>query len=227
MSNKDLTQYCRETNDTHKSVTEKEFRNLWCKRCRNQQCRFSTWGESSWLNRMDTQADRLLDNPLFGDPRQEQFRHLQSISFEDMKHQAVAMHLANQNQDWEIPSEKKVSEIINGADTLIGKTISNNGVTSISSTETEEIEEIPPLTEKVEQPKKSSESLVETLIRPAPSISHNANTEINDGGIIIGDDPVSVSPSVVVDDWSIPAPVGNIIPVGGRVRMGSSKGEKK
>lgn len=227
MSKKDLTQFCRETNDTHKSVSESEFRVIWCKRCRNQECRFSQWGNGLWKNRMDTQVDRLLDNPLFGDPRQEQFRHLQDILFEDMKHQAVALHLANQNQDWEIPSEKKVSDIISGESTLSASTISNNGDTSISSTVDEDNEGKEPLAEEMEASKNSAESVVETPIRPTPSFSHSANTEINDGGIIIGDDPVGVSPSVVVDDWSVPAPVENIIPVGGRVQMGSSKGEKK
>lgn len=227
MSKKDLTQFCRETNDTHKSVSESEFRVIWCKRCRNQECRFSQWGNGLWKNRMDTQVDRLLDNPLFGDPRQEQFRHLQDILFEDMKHQAVALHLANQNQDWEIPSEKKVSDIISGESTLSASTISNNGDTSISSTVDEDNEEEITLTETLEASAKQTENKSDPVIRPTPSFSHSANTEINDGGIIIGDDPVGVSPSVVVDDWSVPAPVENIIPVGGRVQMGSSKGEKK
>ena len=112
MSKKDLTQFCRETNETHKSVSEKEFRHIWCKRCRNQECRFSQWGDGLWINRMETQVDRLLENPLFGDPRQEQFRHLQDITFEDMKQHAVALHLSSMNSDWEIPSEKQVSDFI-------------------------------------------------------------------------------------------------------------------
>lgn len=227
MSKKDLTQFCRETNDTHKSVTESEFRVIWCKRCRNQECRFSQWGDGLWKNRMETQVDRLLDNPLFGDPRQEQFRHLQDITFEDMKHQAIALHLANQNQDWEIPSEKKISEIVTGENTLITSTTSNNGNTIISSTIDEDNEEKVLLTEEVVETESQVESIVETPIRPEPSISHSVNTEINDGGIIIGNDPVSVSSSMVADDWSVPVPVENIIPVGGRVKMGGTKGEKK
>jgi hypothetical protein len=44
---------------------------------------------------------------------------------------------------------------------------------------------------------------------------------------MLGGEPSISTPPVVVDDWSVPAPVENIIPVGGRVRMGSSKGDKK
>ena len=228
MSKKDLTQFCRETNETHQSVTESEFRLIWCKRCRNQECRFSQWGDGLWQNRMDTQVDRLLDNPLFGDPRQEQFRHLQDIVFEDMKHHAVAIHLANQNQDWEIPSEKKVSEIIKGETALSKKKKEKEKEKEISSTAEEETEEKATLTEeKNPQSALSLGGKSSPPIRPTPSISHSMNTEINDGGIMIGDEPSVSTPPVVVDEWSVPAPVENIIPVGGRVRMGSSKGEKE
>ena len=228
MSKKDLTQFCRETNETHQSVSESEFRLIWCKRCRNQECRFSQWGDGLWKNRMDTQVDRLLDNPLFGDPRQEQFRHLQDIVFEDMKHHAVAIHLANQNQDWEIPSEKKVSEIIKGKNALITEKENKDNDNSISDTIEEEKEEKVTLME--ESNPQSALSLggnSAPTIRPTPSISHSVNTEINDGGIMIGDEPSVSTPSVVIDEWSVPAPVENIIPVGGKVRMGSPKGDKK
>lgn len=228
MSKKDLTQFCRETNDTHKSVSESEFRLIWCKRCRNQECRFSQWGDGLWKNRMDTQSDRLLDNPLFGDPRQEEFRHLQSIIFEDMKHQAVAIHIANQNQDWEIPSEKKISDIISGESTLSNRTGNSKQDQKISSTKAEEKEEKVLLTEQQTLPSsRPTKEIISPPIRPTPSFSNSANTEINDGGIIIGDDPVVTPSSVGLDDWSVPAPVENIIPVGGRVVMGGTKGEKK
>ena len=228
MSKKDLTQFCRETNETHQSVSESEFRLIWCKRCRNQECRFSQWGDGLWKNRMDTQVDRLLDNPLFGDPRQEQFRYLQDIVFEDMKHHAVAIHIANQNQDWEIPSEQKVSEIIKGETALNKEKLSQEEGYDISSTVEEEKEEKVTLTEPPSSvPPTSPSDNSSPPIRPTPSISHSMNTEINDGGIMVGDVPVSSTPPVVIDEWSVPAPVENIIPVGGRVKMGGSKGEKK
>ena len=225
----DLTQFCRETNETHKSVGESEFREIWCKRCRNQECKFSTWGKGAWLNRMETQVDTLLDNPLFGDPRQEQFRHLQDVVFEDMKHHAVALHLANQNQDWEIPSEQKVSDIIKGDVTLSREIPIGFQKESLSDTISGDFKGDDALTEDMEIVSAQDHNAEEELPRLAlaPSISHSLNTEISDGGIILGDEQ-GISPVIAVtDDWSVPAPVENIVPVGGRVVMGNPKGDKK
>lgn len=227
MRKKDLTQFCRETNETHHSVSEKEFRHLWCRRCRNRECKHSTWGEGVWTNRMETQVDRLLDNPLFGDPRQEQFRHLQDMVFEDMKHHAIPIHIASENADWEIPSEKQVSDFEKGA--VIGRENPAQREISISERKEEEVEEKEGLSE--ENPEKNianpelnkSEEVSE--IRPAPTIPAHANTKIEDDGIMIGGEE---SPPPAVDDWSVPPNLDNVIPVGGRVVMGSgNKGKKK
>ena len=123
----------------------------------------------------------------------------------------------------------KVSEIIKGGTALNKEKLNQEEGSNTSSTVEEEIEENELLTDPVVAPQteENTVSSSEPPIRPTPSISHSMNTEINDGGIMIGDVPVSSTPPVVIDDWSVPAPVENIIPVGGRVKMGGSKGEKK
>lgn len=229
MNKKDLTQFCRETNETHKSVSEKDFRLLWCKRCRNQECRFSQWGDGLWKSRMDTQVDRLLDNPLFGDPRQEQFRYLQDIIFEDMKHHAVALHLSSANNDWEIPSEKQVNDFIENPHLETKSSVGQKSEKSISDENPQKLEEKEPLKEEV--PRDGGHDLVTSdemhLVSTKPNRPPSVNTPVSDEGIMIdGDEPTSKAPNVEIDEWSVPPTVENIIPIGGRVVMGK-KGDKK
>lgn len=223
MTKKDLTQFCRETNETHHSVSEKEFRHLWCRRCRNRECRHSNWGEGIWSNRMETQVDRLLDNPKFGDPRQEQFRFLQSIIFEDMKHHAVPIHLSEQNDNWEIPSAEQVRNVLEGKEPLSRSEVGELRVNSANERKEEENEEDVSLNEKEKSEKEKEQITQSETIRPTPTIVHSANTNVEDGGIMIGD--VSEDHTVEIDEWSVPPTVANIIPVGGKVVMG--KGKKK
>lgn len=229
MSKKDLTQFCRETNETHKSVSEKEFRHIWCKRCRNQECRFSQWGDGLWINRMETQVDRLLENPLFGDPRQEQFRHLQDITFEDMKQHAVALHLSSMNSDWEIPSEKQVNDFIENPHLETDFSVRQKSEMAISNENSQILEEKEPLKNEIHEEGNlgAASSEEKQLVSTKPNLPPTINTPISDEGIMIGgDEPMSKAPNVEVDEWSVPPTVENIIPIGGRVVMGN-KGDKK
>lgn len=161
MSKKDLTSFCRESQDIHKQVSEREFRESWCRRCRNQECQFSNWGESAWQNRIDTQVGYLLDNPLFADIREEAFRHLAVMPFDDMAKQAEAIKIAVDN--WEIPPhfhETESIEIVEDKSPVL-------------------VEE--PKVEKTKDPVKISKN---------SNYPPSKNTEIPDEGIVIGTDPL-------------------------------------
>ena len=228
---KDLTQFCRETNETHQSVSESDFRSAWCRRCRNQECRFSQWGEGLWINRMETQVDRLLDNPLFGDPRQEQFRHLQDILFEDMKHQAVPIHIGNMNEDWSVPSEEQVASFMKG-EHLATQEADPYGKNTLSEEKEEEWTDGQTLSKTLEEKPSEVSSQVENaqpFVTNSPTLPPSMNTPSDDMGIMIGggDPIVEEKPPVVIDDWSVPPTVKNIVPIGGKIVMGGHKGDKK
>lgn len=219
MTKKDLTQFCRETNETHHSVSEKEFRTLWCRRCRNQECRHSQWGKGVWLERMSTQVDRLLDNPQFGDPKDPAFGFLQGFDFEDMKRQAIAIHIADQNNDWEIPSEKDITEF--NKDGLSEDSIGSKRLTKTSHVLTEEKEEkVEDRESEIVIPKKLDNNS-EPLMRTPPNVPAVSNTKTNDEGIMLGS-PLEENTSTG-DAWDVPVAKDKIIPVGGKIVLGGKK----
>ena len=218
MTKKDLTQLCRETNETHQSVSEQEFRTLWCKRCRNQECRHSQWGKGVWLDRMSTQVDRLLENPQFGNPNDPAFGFLQGFDFEDMKRQAIAIHISEQNNDWEIPSEKDISDF--NKDGLSEELLSNLRENEISHALEQEVEEN---VEDRESETKVQENLnlnSEPLVKTPPNVPAVTNTKINDEGIMLGSPIEETTP---IDAWDVPVSKDRIIPVGGKIVLGGKK----
>lgn len=181
---------------------------------------------------MDTQVDRLLENPNFGDPRQEQFRFLQDILFEDMKHQAVAIHIGNMNEDWSVPTQEQVSDFLKEKP-LKEDMLTSNGELGISDTYSEDTEEKVELIDPNDGllPISAEPSIQEDPVFTKPNLPPMSNTPTSDMGIMIGDEPVvqkEESSPIVMDDWSVPPPVENLIPVGGKVVMGGNpKGDTK
>ena len=218
MTKKDLTQFCRETNETHHSVSEEEFRGVWCRRCRNQECRHSQWGKGVWLERMSTQVDRLLDNPQFGDPQDPDFGFL-NFDFEDMKRQAIAIHISEQNNDWEIPSEKQISDF--NKDGLREDANSVKRVSRLSETKDENIKDETEVTESEKPEGSGSENNYEPLVQTPLNLPSVSNTKTKDEGIMLGE-PL-VEKNAVIDDWSVPVSTDNIIPVGGKIVLGGKK----
>lgn len=65
-------------------ASPKEFSAIFCKRCRNSDCVNSGWSESRWTDRILTQEERLLRNPVFGDPKDPSFREVSSQVFREV-----------------------------------------------------------------------------------------------------------------------------------------------
>jgi hypothetical protein len=94
----------------HPKVQSPEaFRMQFCTVCRNVECSESAVSKSRWQARMDTQVDRLLENPLFGDPNDPKFRDITSMDFEDRLREAMALEISSQRNDWEPVSEAEIS----------------------------------------------------------------------------------------------------------------------
>lgn len=83
-----------------------EFKRFFCRLCRNPECVNSATGSSRWVNRIETQVDRLLDNPLIADPNDPKFKALRALNFEDAIRDAMSLEISSRRGDWEIPTEE-------------------------------------------------------------------------------------------------------------------------
>lgn len=92
-----------------KLMSPEAFRRQFCALCRNAQCSESVIGKSRWQARMDTQEDRLLVHPQFGDPHDPRFRDVTALEFEDRLREAMALEISSQRNNWEPVSEADVS----------------------------------------------------------------------------------------------------------------------
>jgi len=111
MAKRDMFSECY-TGDQQRIVSPEDFRRVICQRCRNPECSNSALGKSLWINRMETQADILLDNPLFADPNDPRYQAFREMNFADMARQAVALEVSAQRGDWEIPSDAEVEQMV-------------------------------------------------------------------------------------------------------------------
>lgn len=103
------TDYLSQCND--QGLSEKDFKTLFCRRCRNQSCNLSRWGESRWKSRMDTQVEHLLERPLFADPNDSNFESLRRIEFESLLHKAEALIVSDLKGDWDVPAYFKTEQV--------------------------------------------------------------------------------------------------------------------
>lgn len=94
------------------NISPDQFKQTFCRVCRNESCQNSLAGTSRWSQRMLSQRDVLLDNPRFADPNDPRFEHLRNLDFEDMLRQAMTLEISAQRGDWEIPQAKDAEALI-------------------------------------------------------------------------------------------------------------------
>jgi hypothetical protein len=61
---------------------------------------------------METQVDRLLDNPRFADPSDPRFADLRQMPFLDKFQEALALEISAQRGDWELPTKEDARRIV-------------------------------------------------------------------------------------------------------------------
>lgn len=95
------------------------FTQMFCRVCRNPECKRSTTHQGRWVDRMMTQVERLLESPLYSDPNDQRFTHIRKLDFTDMLREAVRLEIVDKKGDWEPPSQQDVlklaQEMITGA----------------------------------------------------------------------------------------------------------------
>jgi outer membrane biosynthesis protein TonB len=209
-----------------KLMPEEDFRQLFCARCRNQECVFSEGGENRWVNRMSTQEERFLKNPLFADPDDPRFADIRALHFEEALQQAYQMELSAQRGDWTIPEVVGPrEEATKKVDAAVQRLAESQGKQPPEFPDPKP-EEPPPDPQPVE-PKPEPRPQPKPESRPTPQQRRPLNTEMPPQGLMVdGTDPIPPSPvqKVATESWEIPAE--QKVAVGGKVVLGPSGGGK-
>ena len=235
---RDLLQEC---NDLR--IPEKEFRDLFCVRCKNPECVNAGFADSMWSARMLTQEDRLLINPKFADLEDPQFQHLRSLDFPDMLQQAMRLEISDRRKDWEVPDTDALSVFEpKQANTAFQATqdrgfeiLDENGLPFKEDDASEDaLDEAAPSAVPYQpsqyQPIETKSTLASPALVPAqPLHPPRPQPRSQLGGLMVDGSkapPTPVSrastPPVVhqsVDPWAAPPKV-QVVPVGSKVKMG-------
>lgn len=88
-----------------RKLNEKELRGSFCRQCKNYKCGHARWGVPGWEERIQTQEDRLLNNPNFGSTDDPKFSHIREVDFPDLVKKAIMLETADKKGDWSLPNE--------------------------------------------------------------------------------------------------------------------------
>jgi hypothetical protein len=91
-----------------RQMSPEDFRKQFCNNCMNSGCSNSKGAGMGWVQRMSTQEERLLTNPLFADPNEAQFRQIAEMDFRDTLRKALAIEIADRRGDWEVPTDAEI-----------------------------------------------------------------------------------------------------------------------
>ena len=240
MARRDWLRDCNEQN-----VPVAEFTQIFCVRCRNNECTRAGYAGSMFAERVSTQVDRLLLNPLFADLSMPQYAQINAMDFPDAVRHALRIEIANKRKDWEMPSEDLDPEA--AMKELLGtqappppeaptaKAQRKFGIEIWEEPEPESDEDQSATTAVAPAPAPSPILTDTPPIKNPPMLIRQANTAFPVGGMMAdGSQPVGMTqkPSVpLVDEWAVPTKTENVVPVGAKIRLGlanaDANGSKK
>lgn len=84
----------------HERVDPSSVTSQVCGMCRNPTCKRAGWADSQWQHRMDTQVDRLLDNPQFSDLVLPRHLMVHQEEWADISRKAMKLDIAARRGDW-------------------------------------------------------------------------------------------------------------------------------
>jgi len=93
----------------HQQTPPEQFKQLFCSQCMNTSCTNSKGAGMAWVQRMSTQADRLLNNPNFANIEDPEFQAIRSLDFKNLLREQITIHLSEEKGDWSVPSEREIS----------------------------------------------------------------------------------------------------------------------
>lgn len=97
----DLYETCNE-----QGLPERDFKSMFCQRCRNHSCENAGWSWSTWEERISTQEDRFLKNPKFADIEDPRFDGVREQDFPVLLQEALRL---NSGVDWDVPKRIMLS----------------------------------------------------------------------------------------------------------------------
>jgi len=224
MSKRDWLRECNDQN-----VPTPEFTNIFCIRCRNLECSRAGYSGSLFADRVSTQVERLLTNPLFADLSLPQYAKIHAQDFPDAVRQALRIEIANKRKDWTLPPEdlnieEAQRELVGSATPQPVKKAeepaSRIGIQLQVDDDSEGGEDIIPILDDADEPVVPKDKPLQ------PVVLNKTNTAFPVGGVMLdGSRPTAqtikqAAPRVVVDPWAVPTPVENVVPVGAKIRLG-------
>jgi hypothetical protein len=197
-------------------IPPREFKETFCKRCRNQNCVNAGWSSSSFEERVRTQVDRLLTHPLQAQPDDPRFDHVRAMHFVEI---AAALSIARRADPWVGPGvhlaepdpETAKSQVVEDAVSKLAEARGRRLPTVIAIQEEVSVEEPPVEEPPVEEPPVED-------VPPLP-VALGINTDFPEEGVMIGGGSPKVSAPVSEDTWA-PKPKVNVVPRGAKIKMG-------
>lgn len=227
-----MDKFCR---DPRLGVSDQEFESLFCHRCRNQECTRANWGRDKFMQRVETQADRLL-HPQQGDP--EQYKNL--VDFASMFQEAMRLEVSAARGDWSVPEfpvtdgkAVKAASSIDAAVEQAARALRNpragdqaevpkedQGVEVVDELNLvdDQADESPPV-QAIEQEPYEPPRVAPPPPRTAPAAS---NVPRQDGMMVGGAEPPPKAEEKA-DPWSVPTT--RTVKAGAVIRMGGNSDE--
>jgi hypothetical protein len=208
-------------------IPPNEFKDVFCKRCRNQNCVNAGWSSSSFEERVRTQVDRLLVHPHQARPEDTRFDHLRAMHFVEV---AAAIAIARSSDPWAGPGvhlaepspDTQTSAVVENAVAKLAEARGKRPTPTMVSVEEEKpIEPIPvvlpEVTKPVDPPREAVPPKPIEAPRPVSPPRPLVNTEFPEEGLMIGGAASSPTPPPA-DPWA-PKPKVNVVPKGARIKM--------
>jgi len=218
--------FLAECNDQR--VPPKEFESIFCVRCRNPQCVRAGWKGSTFEERVSTQVDRLLINPVQARPEDTRFDPVRAMHFVEV---AAAIVLRRRADPWAGPGvhlaepdpSTATLPAVEDAVTRLAEARGKRPTAVTVEVEPELYPEPEPTPAPLpqERPPAPVAPPPAPPVRPPPVARPTVNTEFPDEGMMLGGTSPSPREGVVPADPWAPKPRTNVVPAGAKIKMGA------
>ena len=224
-----MADFLSECNDQR--VPPRDFMDVFCKRCRNQECSSAGWADDLFSYRVSTQVERVLHAPQ-ADSRLPKYAQIVAADFKDMFREAMRLEIADQRGDWEIPAE---IPILDGRDELAPSQTTqtvDDAVRSLAAARGQKEPEFPdpnkevmievedPTPEPIPEPEEPAPKPATSRPQVAIGTTPLGNVPRTEEGIMVGGGPLptAMAPADPIDPWEPPLK-DEIVPVGATVTL--------
>jgi hypothetical protein len=218
---RDLLQECND-----QRTPPKDFTQTFCVRCRNRDCVNAGWAGSTFEERVGTQVDRLLNNPIMARPEDSRFDPVRAMHFVEV---AQAIVLRRRADPWAGPGvflaePDPAMATLPTVEDAVAKLAEARGRKPTAVTVEVEPElhppSDPPPAPQMKMTLPESHPAPPPVL-PPPVVRSTVNTEFPDEGVMLGGSPPPPREGLVSADPWAPKPKHNVVPPGAKIKMGS------